>query len=112
MTNKDLYRELGERVAARRRAQNLTQTELASRSGLSRASIASIESGRQNVLLHHVYDLAAALKIEKVGDLLPLPKKLEGDEVKISGEAVTARSKAQIEDMVAVALARRQPQAS
>ena len=110
--NQDLYRELGERVAARRRSQKLTQNELASRSGLSRASIASIESGRQNVLLHHVYDLAAALKIEKVADLLPSAKRSEGDEVRISGEDVTASAKAQIGEMVAAALARRQPKST
>jgi len=43
---------------------------LANQIGLSRTSITNIESGRQAVLLHQVYDLAKALDIT-VQDLLP-----------------------------------------
>src|SRR5690348_7091597 len=62
----------GKAVALRRDELDLTQAELARQVGISRASIANIEKGRQNVLLHHVYDLADALKMTKVGDLLPV----------------------------------------
>ncbi len=58
-------------VAKRREGLGMTQAELASRAGMSRASIANIEKGRQNVLLHHVYLLAHALEFPRVGDLLP-----------------------------------------
>jgi transcriptional regulator with XRE-family HTH domain len=61
----------GRAVAKRRDELGLTQADLSGLSGLSRASIASIEKGRQNVLLHHVYDLAQALRLRHVGDLLP-----------------------------------------
>ena len=37
---------------------------------MSRASLANIETGRQNVLLHRLYHLAGILEIE-VTDLLP-----------------------------------------
>jgi transcriptional regulator with XRE-family HTH domain len=61
----------GAAVAKRRDELGMTQAELSGHTGLSRASIASIEKGRQNVLLHHVYDLAQALRLRHVGDLLP-----------------------------------------
>jgi transcriptional regulator with XRE-family HTH domain len=38
--------------------------------GLSRASIANIETGRQRIPLHHLYTLARALKVD-VYALLP-----------------------------------------
>lgn len=61
----------GRAVAKRRDEIGLTQADLSGLTGLSRASIASIEKGRQNVLLHHVYDFAQALRLRHVGDLLP-----------------------------------------
>lgn len=77
---------------------------------MSRASVANIESGRQNVLLHHVYSLASALEFSKVADLLPAPPKPEHQEdldMILSDETVTARGKAQINDLIVNALARR-----
>lgn len=106
-----IYKPFGRMVAKRRQALALTQVELAQKSGLSRASIASIESGRQNVLLHHVYALAEALQLDKIADLLPVQPKLEGGTMEVSDETVTARGKAQIEGVVASVLARRLPKA-
>lgn len=73
----------GRGVAQRRDELGLTQAELAGLTGLSRASIASIEKGRQNVLLHQVYDLANALRLHRVGDLLPARHRLSGNEVEV-----------------------------
>jgi transcriptional regulator with XRE-family HTH domain len=39
----------------------ITQQELAERTGMSRGSIANIETGRQRILLHDVETLARAL---------------------------------------------------
>jgi transcriptional regulator with XRE-family HTH domain len=69
----DIYGTFGSAVATRRKALDLTQAQLAGRVQMSRASIANIESGRQSVLLHHVYALASALELTKVTDLLPPP---------------------------------------
>jgi transcriptional regulator with XRE-family HTH domain len=48
----------------------LTQEKLAQRVGISRASLANIEVGRQSVLVHQLYALAEALKLNP-SDFLP-----------------------------------------
>lgn len=97
----------GKAVALRREELELTQAELAGLVGMSRASIANIEKGRQNVLLHHAYDLAAALKMAKVGDLLPArPKAALGPlEMSVTGGDMSARNVAQVSELVASVLA-------
>ena len=65
-----LYRSIGEAVRTRRRALDLTQQKLADRLGISRASLANIEVGRQRILVHHLYSLARELGVE-VPTLLP-----------------------------------------
>lgn len=73
----------GRAVAKRREELRMTQAKLASLTGLSRASIASIEKGRQNVLLSHIYALSPALKYRHAGDLLPSPPSLRSSEVEV-----------------------------
>jgi len=110
MSGESIYVAFGRTVAARRKKLELTQAQLAARLGMSRASVANIESGRQNVLLHHVYSLASALEFAKVSDLLPTtpkPQTQEDLDMALSDETVTAREKAQITDLIANALARR-----
>jgi transcriptional regulator with XRE-family HTH domain len=109
MSHEAIYKPFGRMVAKRREALKLTQVNLAGRTGLSRASIASIESGRQNVLLHQVYALATALEMDKIVDLLPAQPKLEGGTMEISDETVTPRGKAQLNSIIEAALARRFP---
>ncbi|QAY95264.1 XRE family transcriptional regulator [Methylovirgula ligni] len=97
----------GRAVAQRREELELTQADLAGLVGISRASVANIEKGRQNVLLHHVYDLATALEMPKVGDLLPArPKAALGPlEVNVTDGAISSRDVAQVSDLVASVLA-------
>ena len=71
MENASVYGLLGRAVAARRDEINLTQQTLADKIGLSRASVANIESGRQKVLLHQVYALVRALGLKSITDLVP-----------------------------------------
>ena len=107
MVEEEIYRVFGRSVSARRRQLGLTQARLAAQIGISRASIASIESGRQSVLLHHVYKLASALDFAKVSDLLPSllkPTNREDIDMVLSDETLTPIEKSQISDLVLRAL--------
>lgn len=65
----------GERLASVRRARRVSQTELGRRIGFSRATIANLEGGHQNVQLHQVYSIAKALDAP-IEELLPKPHEL------------------------------------
>ena len=97
----------GKAVARRREELELTQAQLAGHAGISRASIANIEKGRQNVLLHHIYDLADALKMSKVGDLLPARAKAASPllEVNVTDGKLSPQGTAQVSDIVTNILA-------
>jgi transcriptional regulator with XRE-family HTH domain len=59
-----IYRLFGRRLRELRESRHLPQQELATLSGLTRASIANIESGRQRVLLHQILQFAEALRVD------------------------------------------------
>ena len=58
----DLQQRLGVRIRRRRAALGLTQCVLGSRVGVSRATIANVEAGRQNLTLRRLEGLARALE--------------------------------------------------
>lgn len=72
------YAEFGRRVRRARQRQRLTQAEVARSLGLTRASIANVESGRQRLLVHQVAQLAALLDT-RVSQLIPGPPFGEAD---------------------------------
>jgi len=59
---------LGENVRKRRKAQKMTQAELAERADLHRTYVADVERGGRNVSIVKVAKLALALRIS-VSDL-------------------------------------------
>jgi transcriptional regulator with XRE-family HTH domain len=65
-----LYKEIGATIRNRRKTMRLSQEKLAARLQISRGSLANIEIGRQNLLVHQLYKFAAALDL-KPSDLLP-----------------------------------------
>src|SRR5688572_18065689 len=67
---KALYSQLGRVIQQRRKVVRKTQAQLANDLRLTRASIANMETGRQRIMVHQLYDLAAALEMP-IGDLLP-----------------------------------------
>jgi transcriptional regulator with XRE-family HTH domain len=55
------YRQVGERIRAKRNERGLSQDGLAKAVGLKRPSISNIEKGRQNILLHTFCDIVETL---------------------------------------------------
>lgn len=70
MRFEETYEEFGELLKKQRVSMSLTQADFAKKVGLSRASIANIENGRQKILLHQAYLFAKCLNIPLL-DLLP-----------------------------------------
>lgn len=73
MKNKIVYKIIGEIIKTRRKELGLTQENLAEKIKLSRPGLANIESGRQGILVHSIYEIAEALDL-KPHDLVPLPR--------------------------------------
>src|SRR5580698_7112740 len=70
MKPEPVYKTIGAIVRGQRRKLELSQDKLAGRLGISRATLASIETGRQRMLVHQLYAFAEALGL-RPGDLLP-----------------------------------------
>lgn len=101
------YSELGRSLAARRKALGVTQTEIALRAGVTRASIANIEGGRQKLQLHQVYPLARAMELDDIADLLPTAVPMDVDDLVFEArEDVSETQLAQIESVLRLALAK------
>jgi transcriptional regulator with XRE-family HTH domain len=73
ISRQEFRRKFGKLFAQRRLEAKMSQRAVADALGLSRASIANIERGRQSVSLHMVYLLAEVLERDLL-DLLPLAK--------------------------------------
>ncbi|WP_332819089.1 helix-turn-helix transcriptional regulator [Sphingopyxis sp.] len=71
MAPEKIYQVFGRRLADLREEREMTQSDLARRVNLSRASIANIEAGRQRVLLHQLGEFAFALNLSSSAELLP-----------------------------------------
>ena len=87
--SEEIYERVGRNVAGRRREIGLSQTELAERCGLTRGSIANIESGRQRPTLHTLSDIAGALEVDMLS-LLSSPGGNAGDEEEAAGAVARA----------------------
>ncbi len=62
-TIEPVYRSLGAKIEQLRTTLGWTQDELAQKVGLTRGSVANIETGRQRILLHDVDTFAAAFNV-------------------------------------------------
>src|SRR5947207_14790685 len=69
-----IYKRIGALIKARRKTLQMKQEHLASTLGISRGSLANIETGRQSILVHQLYKFASALQLAP-SDLLPPPAK-------------------------------------
>ena len=80
MSTKLVYENLGKRIKGLRKSLGQTQDKMARQMGISRASLANIEAGRQQVLVHHLFAFARALQIESPSQLLPTLAELSRDD--------------------------------
>jgi transcriptional regulator with XRE-family HTH domain len=67
-----IYTHIGAVIKARRKTLGLKQEHLARILGISRGSLANVETGRQSILVHQLYNFASALQLTPF-DLLPQP---------------------------------------
>ncbi|HBN22620.1 MAG TPA: hypothetical protein DD412_05220 [Holosporales bacterium] len=70
MNENIIYEKLGANIKKHRKSRDMTQNDLAKRVGLTRGSIANIESGSQRVLVHQLYIFSKYLETTP-GNLLP-----------------------------------------
>ena len=68
-----IYREVGRNIKRYRKGAHRTQQQVAAEIGMSRASLANIEAGRQQVLVHHLFAIADALDLDSPTVLMLSP---------------------------------------
>lgn len=106
----ELYRRLGRNVASRRQKLGLTQSTVAEKLGLSRASLANLETGRQRIMVHQLFALVNVLKLKTVLDLVPdtwvslepLP------DIKVSDTTLSPQQQSSVTSLVSSTLAEEQ----
>jgi transcriptional regulator with XRE-family HTH domain len=72
-------RDVGARMQLARKAQKMTQEDVAKRIGLTRPSYASIESGRQRIPIDVVWRVSVVLGVS-ISTLVPKPANRKGRE--------------------------------
>lgn len=85
METKPIYAHIGALIKTRRKHFKLTQETLATQLSISRASLANIETGRQKILVHQLYSLAAVLDLSPA-DFLPAPSAVTPETVTASAD--------------------------
>ena len=68
-----IYKQIGAVIKSRRKTLEMKQETLAGLLGISRGSLANVETGRQGILVHQLYKFSAALQLKTPIDLLPQP---------------------------------------
>ncbi|MDR6955819.1 transcriptional regulator with XRE-family HTH domain [Ancylobacter sp. 3268] len=71
----DMRKLVGRNFARLRQAKDLTQEQVAERSGLSQQYLSGLERGRRNPTIITLYELARALDVSHVELLLPPDEK-------------------------------------
>ena len=68
----DMRKLVGENCARLRKAQKVTQEELAERSGFSQQYLSDLENGRRNPTIVTLYEIAQALEVSHVELVRPI----------------------------------------
>ena len=100
MEPRDIYKEVGHNIRRYRNGAHRTQEQVAAETGMSRASLANIEAGRQQVLVHHLYAIAAALDLDSPSVLMPplkpAPPQTELSELPLPKEGLTEKQRLEV----------------
>ena len=101
MNAKHIYKHLGARIRDLRKNLPQTQDQFAKQAGISRASLANIEAGRQQVLVHHLFTFAHILQLDSPAHLLPAEKSLSKkvsnvDSLPLSDKGLTKNQRREI----------------
>jgi len=100
MKREAIYSRIGSIIRSKRREKDSSQESLAKRLGLSRATLANMESGRQRILVHQLYALAEALSC-KIEDFLPASHHESGpDSPLVFSESLSTQQRSQLERMI------------
>jgi transcriptional regulator with XRE-family HTH domain len=70
VTPHPVYKQIGATIQQRRKQLGLKQVNVAAGLGISRGSLANVETGRQSILVHQLYKFAEILQLLPA-DLLP-----------------------------------------
>lgn len=88
MDAKTFNQQLGLLLQKLRAENRMTQDELAKRTGMSRASIANMETGRQAMSAYQAHLIATAFQLRNLNALFPAPETdTEGADIKLSGSS-------------------------
>ena len=103
----ELYRRVGQTVAELRRSRGLSQSALAARLGMSRASIANLENGRQRIMVHQLFALVSALNLNSILDLVPTTWESQHPfpDIVTTGSTLNAQQRSAIAYLLATAFA-------
>jgi transcriptional regulator with XRE-family HTH domain len=101
MDTERIYKDLGARIRGLRKGLGQTQERLAAQIGMSRASLANIEAGRQQVLVHHLFAVAEALQLDSPAQLLLSPRtrthaRDTDSELPVAGEGLTEKQRREV----------------
>lgn len=105
MDRQTFYKGLGRNIRELRLANQWTQGGLASHIGVSRDVLANIETGRQNVHVHQLIEIANALGGRSIESLLPAnlwasdSSTIDRD-LKITGSPLSAEQKRQVAGII------------
>lgn len=96
-----IYKDLGKRIRDRRKSLPQTQDQFAKQAGISRASLANIEAGRQRVLVHHLLVFARILRLDSPAQLLPTessnpPRDSDSDYSRLPKKGLTKNQRQEI----------------
>ena len=108
------YAQLGSKISRARRDAGLTQGAVAQVAGISRASLANIEAGRQQVFVHHLVEIARALDLGDLSEIVVYDASCSGrvaesKEVRFSGAELSSKERDGVLALLSRASARRDP---